>query len=67
MGLFTSAMGIQMFMKTGNPLIVLGSLLIGTLLGEWLRIDSSRDQRAREGLAPRQIDRLAQLSLRLLF
>ena len=39
MGLFVVAMGIQMFMKTRNPLIVLGSLLIGTLLGEWLRIE----------------------------
>jgi len=39
MGLFVSAMGIQMFLKTENPLIVLGSLLIGTLLGEWLRIE----------------------------
>ena len=39
MGLFTAAMGFQMFMKTENPLIVLGSLLIGTLLGEWWRIE----------------------------
>ena len=39
MGLFTAAMGFQMFMKTENPLIVLGALLIGTLLGEWLRIE----------------------------
>jgi len=39
MGLFVAAMGMQMFMKTENPLIVLGSLLIGTLLGEWLRIE----------------------------
>jgi uncharacterized membrane protein YqgA involved in biofilm formation len=39
MGLFTGAMGIQMFLKTENPLIVLGSLLIGTLLGEWWRIE----------------------------
>ena len=39
MGLFTSAMGLQMFMKTENPLIVLGALLIGTLLGEWMRIE----------------------------
>ena len=39
MGLFTAAMGIQMFLKTENPLIVLGSLLIGTLLGEWIRIE----------------------------
>ena len=39
MGLFTAAMGVQMFLKTENPLIVLGSLLIGTLLGEWWRIE----------------------------
>jgi uncharacterized protein len=39
MGLFTAALGIQMFMKTGNPLIVLGSLIIGILLGEWWRIE----------------------------
>lgn len=39
MGLFTAAMGTQMFLNTENPLIVLGSLLIGTLLGEWWRIE----------------------------
>ena len=39
MGLFVAAMGLQMFLKTENPLIVLGSLLVGTLLGEWWRIE----------------------------
>ena len=39
LGLFTFAMGVQMFLKTGNPLIVLGALLIGALLGEWWRIE----------------------------
>ena len=39
MGLFTAAIGIQMFLKTENSLIVLGSLLIGALLGEWWRIE----------------------------
>ncbi|HEY5730261.1 MAG TPA: DUF554 domain-containing protein [Anaerolineales bacterium] len=39
MGLFTAAMGMQMFLKTENPLIVLGALLIGTLLGEWWKIE----------------------------
>ena len=39
MGLFTFAMGAQMFLKTENPLIVLGALLIGALLGEWTRIE----------------------------
>lgn len=38
-GLFTAAMGLQMFLNTENPLIVLGSLLIGTLLGEWWKIE----------------------------
>lgn len=42
MGLFTAAMGIQMFLNTENPLIVLGSLLIGTLLGEWWRIEDGQ-------------------------
>lgn len=40
MGLFTLAMGLQMFTKTENPLIVLGALLIGTLLGEWWQIEA---------------------------
>jgi uncharacterized protein len=39
MGLFTAAIGIQMFLRTGNPLIVLGSIIIGALLGEWWRIE----------------------------
>jgi uncharacterized membrane protein YqgA involved in biofilm formation len=39
MGLFTAAMGLQMFLETGNSLIVLGALLLGTLLGEWWRIE----------------------------
>lgn len=39
MGLFVVAMGLQMFLKTENPLIVLGAVLIGTLLGEWWRIE----------------------------
>lgn len=34
--------------------------------GEWLRVDSRRDQRTLAGLQPRQIDRQLQLSLRLL-
>jgi len=39
MGLFTAAMGLQMFLNTENPLIVLGALLVGTLLGEWWKIE----------------------------
>jgi uncharacterized protein len=39
LGLFTFAIGIQMFLKTQNALVVLGSLVIGGLLGEWWRIE----------------------------
>jgi uncharacterized membrane protein YqgA involved in biofilm formation len=39
LGLFTFAIGIQMFLQTTNALIALGGLLIGGLLGEWWRIE----------------------------
>jgi uncharacterized membrane protein YqgA involved in biofilm formation len=39
MGLFTAVIGIQMFLKTENSIIVLGGLLIGCILGEWWRIE----------------------------
>ncbi len=39
MGLFTVAMGLQMFLKSGNQLIVLGALIIGALIGEWIGIE----------------------------
>ncbi|MGZ6346684.1 MAG: DUF554 domain-containing protein [Anaerolineales bacterium] len=39
LGLFTFAYGISNFLKTQNPLVVLGSLLIGALLGEWWKIE----------------------------
>lgn len=41
LGLFTLAYGLYNFLKTQNPLIVLGSLLIGALLGEWWKIEDS--------------------------
>jgi len=40
LGLFTAGIGIQMFLKTQNPLIVLGSLLVGGILGEWWKIET---------------------------
>jgi uncharacterized membrane protein YqgA involved in biofilm formation len=39
LGLFTFALGVQMFLETQNSLIVLGSLVVGALLGEWWRIE----------------------------
>lgn len=41
LGLFTAGIGIQMFLDTHNVIVVLGSLLLGGLLGEWWRIESS--------------------------
>ena len=40
MGLFTAVTGIKMFLETQNSIIVLGSLVIGVLLGEWWKIES---------------------------
>ena len=39
MGLFTAAMGLEMFFESKNSLIVLGALIIGALLGEWIGIE----------------------------
>ena len=39
LGLFTLAFGLKLFLSTQNPLAVLGSLLIGVLLGEIFQID----------------------------
>jgi uncharacterized protein len=47
MGLFTAMVGIQMFLKTENALIVLGSLLVGALLGEWWRIEDGLEALGR--------------------
>ena len=38
-GLFTMVLGIKLFFLTENSLLVLGSLLIGALLGEWWRLE----------------------------
>ncbi len=39
LGLFTLGYGLMTFLETSNPLIPLGGLLIGALLGEWWRIE----------------------------
>ncbi len=40
LGLFTLVIGITSALVTGNPLIVLGSLLIGGLMGEAMQLDA---------------------------
>lgn len=39
LGLFTLAMGLRMFLQSDNPLITLGALLAGAVVGEALRIE----------------------------
>lgn len=43
-GLFTLAIGISMVVKMEHILIVVGSLAIGSLLGEWLNIESGAER-----------------------
>ncbi len=38
-GVFTLLLGVRMFMESANPLYVLGGLLLGGGVGEWLRIE----------------------------
>lgn len=38
-GLVTLMVGVHLTLKTQNTLIVLGSILVGAILGEWWRID----------------------------
>lgn len=40
LGLVTAAIGLQMFLDTGNVLIVLGAMLVGGILGEWWGIEA---------------------------
>ncbi len=44
LGLFTLAIGMSSALVTKNPLIVLGSLLVGALIGESLRLDKRLEQ-----------------------
>lgn len=39
LGLFTLGYGLMTFLETSNPLVPLGGLLIGALLGEWWQLE----------------------------
>jgi hypothetical protein len=39
LGLFTMVIGVTMAIKMEQPLVVLGSLLVGGILGEWWRLE----------------------------
>jgi uncharacterized membrane protein YqgA involved in biofilm formation len=63
MGLFTLGLGLQQFLKTSNPILVLVSIVLGILLGEAMRIEDllqglgawleARLTRNTEGTTPR--------------
>jgi hypothetical protein len=46
-GLVTLMVGVHLTLKTQNTLIVLGSVLIGSILGEWWRIDAGLEALSR--------------------
>lgn len=41
LGLFTLAFGVRLFLDSESPLIVVASLLVGGLLGEWLQVEAA--------------------------
>ncbi len=47
MGLFTTAVGFKMFLKSENELIVLGALILGAILGEWLGLEDGLERMGR--------------------
>ena len=47
LGLFTALIGIQLFTQTENSIIVLGSLLMGGIIGELLRIEENLNRFGR--------------------
>ncbi|MBC8335455.1 MAG: DUF554 domain-containing protein [Anaerolineales bacterium] len=47
LGLFTISIGLSMFLKTEESLIVLGGLLVGAVLGEWWKIEEGLENLGR--------------------
>lgn len=60
-GLVTLTLGVHMTLDTQNILIVMGSVLVGALLGEWWRIDVGLE-RVSEWLRERVAKRLPESS-----
>jgi len=61
-GLVTLTLGVHMTLDTQNILIVMGSVLVGALLGEWWRIDVGLE-RVSEWLRDRVAKRLPESSM----
>jgi uncharacterized membrane protein YqgA involved in biofilm formation len=47
LGLVTSVVGMQMALQTQNVLLIMGSVLLGGILGEWARIDDRLEATGR--------------------
>ena len=47
LGLFTLGYGLMNFLETTNPLVPLGGLLLGALLGEWIKIEEGLENLGR--------------------
>jgi uncharacterized protein len=62
LGLMTLVVGMQLALQTSNVLVVLGSVLVGAILGEWWRIDLGLE-RASEWLKGRVASRVSEGSL----
>jgi len=59
LGLFTFGYGLITFIDTANPLVPLGGLLIGALLGEWWKIEEGLEKLGvllRKAVAPKSAD-----------
>jgi len=39
LGLFTAGLGVRMFLETEQPILALGGIALGAVLGEWWRIE----------------------------
>jgi len=39
LGLFTAGIGVRMFLQTQEPILALGALALGAIMGEWWRIE----------------------------
>ena len=44
LGLFTLVLGVRLFLQSDSPLIPLGAILFGGILGEWINIEEKLNQ-----------------------
>ena len=72
-GLYVIVIGVQMALKTRNPLVLLVSVLLGVMIGELLRLDAGvqavghwAEQRVRRGEEPGRVS-LAFITTSLIF